>query len=72
MTPSNRFAYGDWFEDSESDITIKGCLNFLLPVKRDWDSLVMGNRSCIRMNVHAHGGHIHEWEGLMGADIECR
>ena len=50
VAPSDGFSDRDGFNDAQLYVAIETSLDFVVPVERDWDWLMVGNGLCIRID----------------------
>ena len=57
--PGHRRTHWDRFDDPETYVLIKSCLDLDLGVYRDWDGAVKGDWFCIRVDHETHEWATH-------------
>ena len=70
VAPSVRGPQGDLLEDSQADVPVQACLDFVLPVDGYWDRGVAWSRCGRGVDVQSEGWARHHGEGLVLANVE--
>ena len=70
VTPCDRFAYRNRFDNAKTDILIKTGLDLIPPVEWDRQGLVMGNEANLWVNHQLHRWAVHHRQELMLTHVE--
>lgn len=71
VTPRNGFAYRHGLENTQTDVLIKACFHFMLPMKWDGYGCVVSHRFGCRVNHKLEWRTLHERKRLVVTRIEC-